>query len=150
MHVVDWRLASGEIDGTLPCQDMRLRDGLLYDALRPIFFAGAPESFVVERVFYKVLSSSARWSITSYAIATNKMVPRLVVLVSTAFATCVQAVTLTVSTTGGNASSPNLYGIMFEDINNSGDGGIHGQLLQNNGFQGVNPGLKAWSAVGRA
>ncbi|PQE04744.1 Glycoside hydrolase superfamily protein [Rutstroemia sp. NJR-2017a BBW] len=58
------------------------------------------------------------------------------------------AATLTVSTTGGNASSPLLYGLMFEDINNSGDGGIHGQLLRNNGFQGNNPGLTAYAAVG--
>ncbi|KAF7908376.1 uncharacterized protein EAF01_004131 [Botrytis porri] len=60
----------------------------------------------------------------------------------------VDAATLTVSTTGGNASSPILYGLMFEDINNSGDGGIHGQLLRNNGFQGTNPGLTAYAAVG--
>ncbi|CRG87864.1 alpha-L-arabinofuranosidase [Talaromyces islandicus] len=60
----------------------------------------------------------------------------------------VTGVALTVSTTGGNASSPLLYGIMFEDINNSGDGGIHGQLLKNNGFQGENPGLTAYTAVG--
>ncbi|KAM3075158.1 hypothetical protein ACMFMG_007389 [Clarireedia jacksonii] len=58
------------------------------------------------------------------------------------------AATLTVSTTGGNASSPLLYGLMFEDINNSGDGGVHGQLLRNNGFQGNNPGLTAYAAVG--
>ncbi|KAJ3347640.1 hypothetical protein HDU83_001906 [Entophlyctis luteolus] len=37
---------------------------------------------------------------------------------------------------------------MFEDINNSGDGGIHGQLLQSNGFQGSNPSLAAFAAVG--
>lgn len=37
-----------------------------------------------------------------------------------ALAAKVEAVTLTVSPTGGNASSPLLYGIMFEDINNSG------------------------------
>ncbi|TGO85363.1 hypothetical protein BPOR_0404g00110 [Botrytis porri] len=60
----------------------------------------------------------------------------------------VDAATLTVSTTGGNASSPILYGLMFEDINNSGDGGINGQLLRNNGFQGTNPGLTAYAAVG--
>lgn len=36
----------------------------------------------------------------------------------------------------------------MQDINNSGDGGIHGQLLQNNGFQGNNPSLKAYAAVG--
>lgn len=30
----------------------------------------------------------------------------------------------------------------------SGDGGIHGQLLQNNGFQGDSPSLNAYSSVG--
>ncbi|ESZ98507.1 alpha-L-arabinofuranosidase E [Sclerotinia borealis F-4128] len=54
------------------------------------------------------------------------------------------AATLTVSTTGGNASSPHLYGLMFEVS----DGGIHGQLLRNNGFQGDYPGLTAYAAVG--
>ncbi|KAJ3207225.1 hypothetical protein HDU82_003945 [Entophlyctis luteolus] len=57
-------------------------------------------------------------------------------------------VTLTVTSSGGNSSSPILYGLMFEDINNSGDGGIHGQLLQSNGFQGSNPSLAAFAAVG--
>jgi alpha-L-arabinofuranosidase len=35
-----------------------------------------------------------------------------------------------------------------QDINNSGDGGIHGQVLKNNGFQGDDPGLTAYAAVG--
>ena len=30
------------------------------------------------------------------------------------------------------------------------DGGIHGQLLKNNGFQGTSPGLTAYAAVGSA
>ncbi|KAN0068573.1 Glycoside hydrolase superfamily [Elaphomyces granulatus] len=60
----------------------------------------------------------------------------------------VVALELTVSTTGGNHSNPYLYGFMFEDINHSGDGGIHSQLLQNNGFQGSNPNLTAYAAVG--
>ncbi|KAJ9648348.1 hypothetical protein H2199_001202 [Coniosporium tulheliwenetii] len=37
---------------------------------------------------------------------------------------------------------------MFEDINHSGDGGIHAQLLRNNGFQGENATLTAYNAVG--
>lgn len=45
--------------------------------------------------------------------------PLLVVSLA-ALAAKVEAITLTVSPTGGNASSPLLYGIMFEDINNSG------------------------------
>ncbi|KAJ3347441.1 hypothetical protein HDU83_002091 [Entophlyctis luteolus] len=60
----------------------------------------------------------------------------------------VPSATLTVATTGGNSSSPLLYGLMFEDINNSGDGGIHGQLLRNNGFQGSSQSLLAYAAVG--
>lgn len=32
----------------------------------------------------------------------------------------------------------------------AGDGGIHGQVLRNNGFQGDDPGLTAYSAVGGA
>ncbi|KAI5294357.1 hypothetical protein KEM52_004188 [Ascosphaera acerosa] len=59
-------------------------------------------------------------------------------------------VNLNVKPDGGNKSHPLLWGIMFEDINHSGDGGIHGQLLMNNGFQGNNPGLTAWKGVNGA
>lgn len=38
----------------------------------------------------------------------------------------------------------------YKDINHSGDGGIHAQLLRNNGFQGENATLTAYSAVGGA
>ncbi|TVY48817.1 putative alpha-L-arabinofuranosidase A [Lachnellula occidentalis] len=69
-------------------------------------------------------------------------------LLLTSFVTSAYSATFNVSTTGGNASSPLLYGLMFEDINNSGDGGIHGQLLKNNGFQGDSPGLTAYASVG--
>lgn len=58
------------------------------------------------------------------------------------------AINLKVSSSGGNASSPLLYGLMIEDISNSIDGGLYGQILQNNGFQGDNPGLTAWTAIG--
>jgi len=34
------------------------------------------------------------------------------------------AVSISVSFSGGNATSPYHYGIMFEDINHSGDGGM--------------------------
>ncbi|KAI9367890.1 glycoside hydrolase superfamily [Aspergillus egyptiacus] len=57
-------------------------------------------------------------------------------------------VNLTVVREGGNQSSPYLYGIMFEEMDHSGDGGIHGQLLQNNGFQGTGMGLTAYKALG--
>src|ERR1700761_447927 len=47
-----------------------------------------------------------------------------------------RAVTFTVESSGGNATSPYQYGIMFEDINNSGDGGVYAELIQNRAFQG--------------
>ncbi|PYH88482.1 Arabinosidase A [Aspergillus ellipticus CBS 707.79] len=55
-----------------------------------------------------------------------------------------QGISLTVSTEGGNSSSPLLYGFIFEDINHPGDGGIYGEMLQNNGLQGTSPNLTAW------
>ncbi|CAG8208477.1 unnamed protein product [Penicillium olsonii] len=57
---------------------------------------------------------------------------------------------LTVANDGGNKSSPILYGIMFEEMDHSGDGGIHGQLLQNNGFQGTSLNITAYAPVGNA
>ncbi|PYI15696.1 Arabinosidase A [Aspergillus violaceofuscus CBS 115571] len=59
------------------------------------------------------------------------------------------SLSLVVNKAGGNASSPLLYGFMFEDINHSGDGGIHGQMLQNPGPQGSSPSTTAWTAVGK-
>lgn len=35
-------------------------------------------------------------------------------------------------------------------LHSQGDGGIHGQILQNNGFQGADPGLTAYAPVGDA
>jgi alpha-N-arabinofuranosidase len=63
------------------------------------------------------------------------------------------AVRLTVDSHGGNASSPLMYGIMFEDINHSGDGGIYAELIQNRAFQGSREfpsTLTPWQAVGDA
>ncbi|KAG8764049.1 hypothetical protein FRC12_008310 [Ceratobasidium sp. 428] len=60
--------------------------------------------------------------------------------------------TLTISTNGSFASSPLLYGYMYEDINHSGDGGLYAELLQNRAFQGQTPGtsaaLYAWHPLG--
>ena len=74
----------------------------------------------------------------------------LISLIAVAFQVLqiVNCVSLTVSSTGGNDSSPLLYGLMFEDINNSGDGGVHGQLLSNNGLQGPDPTFDTYNAVG--
>ena len=49
---------------------------------------------------------------------------------------CVSAIEVTVKSSGGNATSPYQYGLMFEDINNSGDGGVYAELIQNRAFQG--------------
>ncbi|KAH8648281.1 putative alpha-N-arabinofuranosidase A [Tricladium varicosporioides] len=63
------------------------------------------------------------------------------------------AVNLKVSGTGGNASSPLMYGLMFEDINHSGDGGIYAELIQNRAFQGSREypsTLSPWEPIGGA
>ncbi|CAN8100396.1 unnamed protein product [Discula destructiva] len=63
------------------------------------------------------------------------------------------AVTLSVASSGGNATSGYQYGLMFEDINHSGDGGIYAELIQNRAFQGstVYPStLDPWTAIGAA
>lgn len=57
-------------------------------------------------------------------------------LLTLGLALAAQAVEITVKSTGGNATSPLQYGIMFEDINNSGDGGVYAELVQNRAFQG--------------
>ncbi|KAK4458635.1 alpha-L-arabinofuranosidase A [Cladorrhinum samala] len=48
----------------------------------------------------------------------------------------VSAINLSVSSTGGNITTPIAYGLMHEDINNSGDGGIYAELIANRAFQG--------------
>ncbi len=69
------------------------------------------------------------------------------------FSRAVEAVTIAVSNTGGNITSPYQYGIMFEDISHSGDGGIYAELIQNRAFQGssAHPStIHPWTAVGDA
>ncbi|TGO18286.1 hypothetical protein BTUL_0011g00920 [Botrytis tulipae] len=61
------------------------------------------------------------------------------------------AINITASASGGNASSPLAYGLMFEDINHSGDGGIYAELIQNRAFQGNRKyasTLEPWTAIG--
>ena len=63
------------------------------------------------------------------------------------------AINLTIASSGGNASSPLTYGLMFEDINHSGDGGIYAELIQNRAFQGSTEypsTLNPWEPVGGA
>lgn len=70
-----------------------------------------------------------------------------------ALAVVAQAVKFTVESSGGNATSPYQYGIMFEDINNSGDGGVYAELVQNRAFQGSSifpSNLGFWHSIGGA
>jgi alpha-N-arabinofuranosidase len=63
------------------------------------------------------------------------------------------AINLTVASTGGNATSKYMYGLMFEDISHSGDGGIYAELIQNRAFQGSpeHPStVSPWRAIGNA
>ncbi|KAK4550251.1 hypothetical protein LTR36_003218 [Oleoguttula mirabilis] len=74
-------------------------------------------------------------------------------LTVSALAAAAQAVSVSVASSGGNATSPYAYGLMFEDINNSGDGGVYAELIQNRAFQGdtVFPkNLAFWNALGGA
>ncbi|KAL3292379.1 Arabinosidase A [Colletotrichum asianum] len=45
----------------------------------------------------------------------------------------------------GHEISPLLHGLMFEDISNSGDGGLYSQQLRNNAFQGKVTTLDPWT-----
>ncbi|KAF2169509.1 glycoside hydrolase family 51 protein [Zasmidium cellare ATCC 36951] len=70
------------------------------------------------------------------------------------------SLTLSVASSPENASSPLLYGLFFEDIYHSGDGGMYGELIRNRAFQGtqdgngqtgspsLTPTTRYWSAVG--
>lgn len=81
-----------------------------------------------------------------------KMFPHLLIL-PFFLSLAANAILLTVANHGGNASSPYQYGIMFEDINNSGDGGIYAELIRNRAFQGSGlypSNLTGWSPVGNA
>ncbi|KAH7194913.1 glycoside hydrolase superfamily [Fusarium oxysporum] len=48
----------------------------------------------------------------------------------------VSALSLSVDSSGGNSSSQLLYGVLYEDIYHSGDGGLYGELIRNRAFQG--------------
>lgn len=61
---------------------------------------------------------------------------------------CVSA--LTISDTKTNSSSTLLNGIVFEDINHSGDGGLYGELLSNRAFQGYNPSTANYTGINGA
>ena len=69
-------------------------------------------------------------------------------LVATAFAVHAQVSTLTIAADKpGHAISPTLYGIFFEDINCSADGGLYAELVRNRNFEdGDAP--DHWEALG--
>ncbi|KAK3345964.1 glycoside hydrolase superfamily [Lasiosphaeria hispida] len=78
---------------------------------------------------------------------------RSAVLAVLAITSPCNAVNLLVRSSGGNLSSPIMYGLMHEDINNSGDGGIYAELIRNRAFQGSDKfpvSLEAWSSVNGA
>ncbi|KAL0943281.1 alpha-N-arabinofuranosidase A [Colletotrichum truncatum] len=71
-------------------------------------------------------------------------------LLSAAVAT---AITVQVSKDGGKEAASLQYGLMFEDINYSGDGGLYAELIRNRAFQGdkfMESTLFPWEPVGTA
>ncbi|KAK3313964.1 glycoside hydrolase superfamily [Apodospora peruviana] len=67
---------------------------------------------------------------------TNSAFLATAVITIASLASRCSAIDLLVHSTGGNATSPIFYGLMHEDINNSGDGGIYAELIRNRAFQG--------------
>ncbi|OCL10174.1 glycoside hydrolase family 51 protein [Glonium stellatum] len=73
---------------------------------------------------------------------------------STGNSTAVELQISTKDTKGRNDTAPYLYGLMFEDISHSGDGGIYAEMITNRAFQGSNlyfgttPGLSGNMIVG--
>lgn len=62
-----------------------------------------------------------------------------------------QSFDISVSSSGGNATSGHQYGFLHEDINNSGDGGIYAELISNRAFQYSDSypvSLSGWRSVG--
>ncbi|KAK4187876.1 family 51 putative glycoside hydrolase [Podospora australis] len=78
--------------------------------------------------------------------------PALLAALAALSAPCL-AIDLRVRSTGGNKTTDIMYGLMHEDINNSGDGGIYAELISNRAFQGsakFPSNLDGWSPVGGA
>ncbi|KAK3319529.1 glycoside hydrolase superfamily [Cercophora scortea] len=60
---------------------------------------------------------------------------------------------LLIRSSGGNVTTSIMYGLMHEDINNSGDGGIYAELIRNRAFQGSSKfpsSLESWSSINYA
>ncbi|KAF2865722.1 alpha-L-arabinofuranosidase [Massariosphaeria phaeospora] len=65
----------------------------------------------------------------------------------------VSAVDITVHASGGNKTSDMPYGLMHEDINNAGDGGLYAELIRNRAFQGSSRypvSLSGWTSINGA
>ncbi|KAH8673028.1 glycoside hydrolase superfamily [Ilyonectria robusta] len=68
----------------------------------------------------------------------------------------VSALSLSLAPSGGNQSSQLLYGLLYEDIYHSGDGGLYGEMIRNRAFQGsavarrvsLDPTTDFWHPVG--
>ncbi|KAF2113834.1 glycoside hydrolase superfamily [Lophiotrema nucula] len=63
------------------------------------------------------------------------------------------AVHIVVHSDGGNKTSDTPYGLMHEDINNAGDGGIYAELIRNRAFQGsplYHANLSGWTPINAA
>ena len=63
------------------------------------------------------------------------------------------SINFTVAANGGNVTSPLMYGLMFEDINHSGDSGVYAELIPNCAFQGSTEypsTIEPWVPVGNA
>ncbi|KAF2186633.1 glycoside hydrolase family 51 protein [Zopfia rhizophila CBS 207.26] len=68
-------------------------------------------------------------------------------------ATSVSAVEIVVHSKGGNKTSDIPYGLMHEDINNAGDGGIYAELIRNRAFRGSSRypvSLAYWASINGA
>ncbi|KAK9645046.1 hypothetical protein V6Z96_007900 [Aspergillus fumigatus] len=68
-------------------------------------------------------------------------------------AACTAAVEISVASSGGNVTTNLQYGIMEEEINHCGEGGLYAELIRNRAFQGSSKypsNLDAWTAVNGA
>ncbi|KAJ5547358.1 hypothetical protein N7494_004943 [Penicillium frequentans] len=63
------------------------------------------------------------------------------------------AYTISVAKSGGNVTTSTQYGVMEEEINHGGEGGLYAELIRNRAFQGSSlypSNLDAWSTVGES
>ncbi|KAK3905544.1 glycoside hydrolase superfamily [Staphylotrichum tortipilum] len=83
----------------------------------------------------------------------SAVAPALALATSSCSAPEPEPVNLLVRGSGGNKTTHMMYGIMHEDINNSGDGGIYAELIQNRAFQATEQypvSLDSWLSVNGA